>query len=291
MSLPSLPRIGSFSETSEFEWSVTERPLTFNTNELAQLGDVPFDRLPTHTFSTASSYYSALADMHLEHLSVQHNDAVESEDDCRRKYVARHLFRKLASERRLDHHPEFEEGPFKLFCDDLRPTNVLMTDGDAVAGVIDLEFTFAAPAAFAFSPPWWLLLEHPDKWPWGMDDWEKNYGRRLNTFLKALEIKEKEATERGTLRGDQILSGRMRRSWETGAFWVDYAARKSWAFDHIFFNRLDEKFFGKVEGDWLVHRLPLLTEEQRHGMEPFVQSKMAQRADRKLADGRFDSLL
>ena len=139
-------------------WSVTERPLAFNANELVQLGDVPFDRLPKYTFSTASSYYSALADMHLEHLSAQHNDAVKSEDDCRRKYVARHLFRKLASERRLDSHPEFEEGPFKLFCDDLRPTSVLMTEGDAIAGVIDWEFTFAAPAAFAFSPPWWLLL-------------------------------------------------------------------------------------------------------------------------------------
>jgi hypothetical protein len=291
LSRPSLPRIGSFSETGEFEWSITERPLTFNANELVQVGDVSFDRLPTQTFSTASSYYSALADMNLEHLTAQHNDAVESEDDCRRKYVARHLFRNLASEGRLDHFPEFENGPFKLFCEDLRPTNVLVTEADTVAGVIDLEFTFAAPAGFAFSPPWWLLLEHPNKWPWGMDDWEKEYVLRLETFLKVLKIKEQEAIDRGILQKDQILSDKMRKSWDTGAFWVDYAARKSWAFDHIYFNRLDKKFFGEVEGDWLANRLSLLTEEQRQGMEPFVHRKMAAKEDRKLVDGRFDTFI
>ncbi|KAF2457509.1 hypothetical protein BDY21DRAFT_363780 [Lineolata rhizophorae] len=144
--------------------------------------------------------------MHFEHLSAQHNDAVESEDDCRRNYVTRHLFRKLACEGRPEHHPEFETGPFKLFRDNLRPTNVLVTKSNAVTGVIDLEFTIAA--------------------------------------------------------------------------------RKSWAFDDIFFNRLDEKYFGKAEKDWVTHWLPLLTEEQRQNMEPFVWRKMAERADRRLADLR-----
>lgn len=72
-----------------------------------------------------------------------------------------------------------------------------------------------------------------------------------------------------------------------------FVARKSWAFDHIYFNQLDEKFFSKIdgEGDWLAHQLPLLTEKQRRAMKLFVQRKMAQRANQKLADRRFDSLL
>ncbi|GAB7357352.1 hypothetical protein MBLNU459_g8300t1 [Dothideomycetes sp. NU459] len=294
LSKSALPQIGSFSETGEFEWAVTERPMTFNANELVQMGGVTQSQLPTHAFPTASSYYSALADMHLEHLSAQYNDAVESEDDCRRKYVARHLFRKLASDGRLDHFPEFEHGPFKIFCEDLRPNNVLLTESNTVAGVVDWEFTISAPAGFSFSPPWWLLIERPEKWPWGIDKWEKEYSKRLPTFLKVLEAAELDAIKRGTLRADQTLSDRMRTSWETKAFWVDYAAQRSWAFDHVFFNRLDEKFFGKVEGDWLACRLRLLTEEQRQGIEPFVKRKMAQLAkkdERILVDGRFDAFL
>lgn len=213
LSQPSVACIGSFSETAEFEWSATERPLTFNANELMQTGDVPGDRLPKQTFRTASSYYSALANMHLDHLSAQHNDAVESEEDCRRKYVARHLFCRLATEGQLDSFPEFENGPFKLFCEDLRPTNVLLTENDMLAGVVDWEFTTSSPAGFAFSFPCWLLLEHPNKCPLGIDEWEKEYVPRLETFLRVLDRTERDAITRGTLRDDQILSSRMRRSW------------------------------------------------------------------------------
>jgi len=37
----------------------------------------------------------------------------------------------------------------------------------------------------------------------------------------------------------------MRESWETGRFWFSYAARKSWAFDTIFWKYLDKRFFGR----------------------------------------------
>lgn len=44
----------------------------------------------------------------------------------RRKYIARHLFRKLAKDRRLTSSSNHDDGPFKLWCDDLRPANVLL---------------------------------------------------------------------------------------------------------------------------------------------------------------------
>lgn len=294
LSRPALDKIGSLAEIAEDEHSVTQRPLSQNMNDLLQLGDLPFDRLPTTTFSTASSYYIALADMHLEHLLAQHNDAVDSEQDCRRKYVARHLFCKLAAEKRLDHFPEFEHGPFRLFCEDLRPGSVLVTkDTDFVAGVIDWEFTISAPAGFSYSPPWWLLLEHPVKWSQGLDDWETKYAKRLETFLDALREVEQEAVQKGLIANDRgnLLSDRMSKSWNDGAFWVEYATQRSWAFDPIFFLRLDEKFFGKIPDgmDWLSCRLPLLREDQREGMEPFVRLKMGQRANPKLVDERFDA--
>ncbi|KAJ3457221.1 hypothetical protein MRS44_014362 [Fusarium solani] len=60
-------------------------------------------------------------------------------------------------------------------------------------------------------------------------------------------------------------------SWVTGRFWLNYAARKSWAFDTIFWKYLDERFFGEREKDipkealWKdsVH---LLSEEERAAM-------------------------
>ncbi|KAF2278470.1 uncharacterized protein EI97DRAFT_499895 [Westerdykella ornata] len=253
-------------------------------NELVQLGNFPRSRLPQRPFSTASAYYSTLADIHLEHLSTQRNDAVESAKDCRRKYVARHLFRKLASEMRLDKHGIFESGPFKIFCDDLRPTNVLLNKDFKIVAVIDWEFTYAAPVGFCYSPPWWLLLETPEDWPWGLEDWEFQYERRLQTFLSALEAKEQESLQQGTLESDQILSISMRQSCMSGAFFVNYAARKSWAFDAVFFKWVDKRFFGDDGGDWLGTRLPLLTTQERETMEPFVGRKLAEAKERMLYD-------
>ena len=291
LSRPSLPRIGSFSEVDEFEWAETERPVTYNANNVVLLGGVLPDRLPSGTFSTASSYYSALADLHLEHLSAHHNDAVQDEHDCRGEYIARQLFRNLAAEKRLDTFPEYEHGPFKLYCEDLRPECVLLTESNTVAGVVDWEFTISAPASFAYSPPWWLLIERPTGWPWKLDKWEKEYVPRLHTFLDILKRQEDEAIAAGRMTDAERLSNRMRRIWDSGGFWIDYAAQYSFAFDHIYFNRLDERFFGNAEGDWLECRLPLLSEEQRQNMEAFVRMKIAQKDDRRMKDGRFEGLL
>lgn len=62
------------------------------------------------------------------------------EADCRRKYVARCLFRKLS----CDISKKYCNGPFRLYCDDLRPDNVLVDASSlAVTGVVDWEFTYA----------------------------------------------------------------------------------------------------------------------------------------------------
>ncbi|KAK7413687.1 hypothetical protein QQZ08_012568, partial [Neonectria magnoliae] len=72
-----------------------------------------------------------MADMHLTQLTFQHNDAIEDEDDARDKYVVRQLFRKLASDGRLasGFGPQTgvgHESTFRLFSEDLRPSNVLI---------------------------------------------------------------------------------------------------------------------------------------------------------------------
>jgi hypothetical protein len=36
-----------------------------------------------------------------------------------------------------------------------------MDENLKLAGVVDWEFTYAAPAEFSYAPPWWLLIEKP----------------------------------------------------------------------------------------------------------------------------------
>ncbi|KAI9841099.1 MAG: hypothetical protein M1837_001003 [Sclerophora amabilis] len=292
----SFPRICSLApvddDGDDDSGVIASRPLTFNMNDLVQLGNFPRRKLISGAYDTSSSYFEALAKMTVTHLSTQHNDAISSATDCRRKYVGRRLFQELASQGRLTHFEEDDSGPFRLFCDDLRPANVLVNDEFKIVAVIDWEYTYAAPAELTFSPPWWLVLEAPEYWPTGLQGWAEAYEPRLNTFLRVLEGKERDAIERGSLRNSssqnpRLLSARMRESWDSGAFWVAYAARRSWAFDAIFWVFLNERFFG--EGKWLGYedRIEMLGDdsvETRGRMEAFVERKLEESRTRTLLD-------
>ncbi|RDL41505.1 Uncharacterized protein BP5553_01484 [Venustampulla echinocandica] len=196
-------------------------------------------------------------------LSFQRNQAIKSADDCRKKYIARQLFRKLAAEGRI----AGDRSPFKLWWDDLRPANVLVDADHRIVGVIDWEFTYAAPVEFTYSPPWWLLLIMPEEWPEGLDDWVSKYEPQLETFIHAMETKEREFIEQGRLDEPQLA----------------YAARKSWAFDGIFWRSLDERFFGKNSSGFM-ERLKLLPSGQVAAMEAFVERKMEEKRDCTLID-------
>jgi aminoglycoside phosphotransferase (APT) family kinase protein len=277
-------KIGTPLEVEPETWEVRHRPLTWDMNELVQLANCPPSELIASPFDTSSSYYSAIAGMKLMHLDKQHNDAIDSVKDCRRKYIGRHLFKKLASEQRL-HDPESENGPFRLWCDDFRPGNILVDTDCRVLSVIDWEFTYIAPASFAQNPPWWLLLEMPEYWFRGLEDWCKVYEPRLETFLTVLHKREQTVLSRGTLKPYNTLSDKMRRNWENGQFWIDYAVRRSWAFDSVFWAFIDQKFFdGNGKGDEYEDRLRLLDEGIQEDIDPFTLKKMEDSRTRRLEE-------
>jgi hypothetical protein len=87
-----------------------------------------------------------------------------------------------------------------------------MRDSTQIAGVVDWEFTYAAPVEFSYAPPWWLLIEKPEFWGKGIEDWIRVFGLRLKTFLKAMKDCENTAIQKGRLREDQRLSGPMYES-------------------------------------------------------------------------------
>ncbi|XWX01119.1 hypothetical protein V2A60_009144 [Cordyceps javanica] len=284
LKLPDIPAIGSLRQTDEFSWDVTHRPLSIHMNELVRLGTLPRAKLPSASFNSSSDYFRSLSRLHLEHLTWQRNDAIDSKTDCQRKYVARYLFQKLIIEERLLPTRQNNNGPFKIWCDDLRPSNILLDANLQIVGVIDWEFAYAAPAEFSSAPPWWLLLEQPEYWPSGMDEWSSAYETRLQTFLGALEACEASAITQGRLQPDKKLSHLMRHSWEQGEFWIVYAARKNFAFDAIFWEKLDPKFFGPggSPDDAWRQRLGLLDEQVKDNMESFVEKKVKESETREL---------
>ncbi|KAI1136930.1 phosphotransferase family protein [Hypoxylon sp. FL0543] len=290
------PRIGSLVEKDDGSISVEGRPIIVNMNDIAIHTNTPASMFLTQTYDSADEWYGALADMHMAQLTFQHNDAVEDEEDARDKYTARQLFRKLASEKRLMPGSPGDEGEFRLFSEDFRPVNVLLDKDLRVVGVIDWEFAYAAPAQFSYDPPWWLLLEEPEAWPEEYSGWMETYEPRLQTFLRVLEAEEKkmatanlaEKVSSLSLTSDAKteppLSQRMRESWEKKTWMINYAARKSWAFDFIWWEFLDEKYFGPNEDKDHKARLELLSEPQRKMMDAFVTRKMEESKDRNVVE-------
>ncbi|KAJ5123909.1 phosphotransferase enzyme family protein [Penicillium bovifimosum] len=186
LSKPEFPYIGAIRKDESGVWTVPKRPLTFNMNRLAQFSNIPHSVFGQQHFSTAADYFEELAQQHFYHLEFQRNDAIADRADCRKKYVARCLFRKLSREVSKAHC----SGPFRLYCDDLHPDNVLVDASKlVVSGVVDWEFTYAAPVEFTYAAPWWLLLQRPENWD---DDLEQFLARFMPRFLRYFRIARQE---------------------------------------------------------------------------------------------------
>ena len=271
LSKPTFSRIGALSQAGPNTWTVTKRPLTFNMNELAQLANYPLQEFPTHSFEDAADYLESLAIQQLRHLQTQRNDAITDEIDCQKKYVARCLFRKIT--RNIS--TEYRHGPFCLFCDDLRPSNVLVNDINiTVTGVIDWEFTYVAPAEFTYTAPWWLLLQNPEDWESDLTEFLARYIPRFRVFLETLRECETEKVQNGSLLDSQCLSERMAQSLENGLFWVCLAARYSSMFDEIYWGFLDKMYYGPFTT--MKERVGLLSEDEKCDLHDLVPVKMQQ---------------
>lgn len=307
------PRIGSLVQTGRQSWDVRQRPLALNMNDMIQLANIPHSALPPKEkmYQTADEWYVALAKMNMACLLFQHNDFVSKADDCRNKYVARQIFHRLAKQGKLSSFGFVEDdwsaqsrkaksvysfcsapdnsGSFPLWCDDLRAGNILVGETDNIVALIDWEFTYAGPTQFSLDPPWWLLLDIPEMWLMGIEDWAHIYDERVQTWFEAMEEAEKDV-DLAALQLKAPLSMYMRQSWETGRFWMNYAARKGWAFDTIYWKYLDERFFGERLKDvpkeelWRT-RIGLMTNSEREAMELFVAKKMEESKERILIDG------
>lgn len=305
-----MSRIGSLAYDEDRDaFTVGSRPLTQDMNELVVQSGVPPCVLPPEptTYASSREWYEVLADLHVAHLTFQRNEAIVSADDCRDKFVARFLFRQQVRQGKLllpDWEggslggTEREEEKFKLWIDDFRPHNILVDADLNVVGVIDWEWAYFAPASFRHEPPWWLLLGRPELWRGTVLEWRDEFSGVLDVFCRALrDVEEKEDDGEQSIdqhigalnldANDGIpatlrLSERMQHSWDSGTFWANYAARRCYGFDPVFWEFLDERFFGKNAEGGFEGRMHLLPDTVQRRMQSFVDKKVEDSKEKKI---------
>lgn len=109
-SKPEFPFIGAIRLNESDKW--TAETTVGIMNRLAQLSNIPHSIFSQQHFNNVADYFEGLARQHFHHLELQRNDAVIDEVDCRKKYIARCLFRKLSR----DISKEQCNGTSKLYC-------------------------------------------------------------------------------------------------------------------------------------------------------------------------------
>ncbi|PYH82507.1 hypothetical protein BO82DRAFT_413724 [Aspergillus uvarum CBS 121591] len=264
-----LSKIGSINEDCSGKTIVDGRPLTRELNELIRTSGLK-DCTPPRTYDTSVDYITSLLALQSTHLEQQRNNVYDSQD-CREKYACRQLMKAIA----LNFIPQDDCGPFKLFCDDLCPGNVLVDDSLRIVGVLDWEFTYAAPCQFAASIPWWLLLRRPHSLvdQDGPDAFFESFLPKANIFLEALA--ERERTQ-GFTESDNSLSVRMRRSLEDRSAWFTLASHMGASVDLLYWDLLDEYCWGPRSS--IAHRVHDVTTspEMHKRREEFVREKIRQ---------------
>ncbi|KAK2813169.1 hypothetical protein FQN50_000847 [Emmonsiellopsis sp. PD_5] len=227
--------------TQEIE--VVSRPLTLYMNQLLRLYGIDRRGLPKQSRTYASSTDFIFKMIELLHLQmIAQPNSIRDAPDAREKYTVRTMMDTIA--RGFIRLSGDNYGPFKLFGDDLTPSNILVDPENlTITGVIDWQFTYSAPSSFAGSPPWWLIPNPTDVLEVvGADGFLYAYVRRANLFIEAVEQSEH---ERGTnLREHRRLSVKMRKSLENMSCWFNSACRMGAKADIVYWKLLDPFCWG-----------------------------------------------
>ncbi|OQE38048.1 hypothetical protein PENCOP_c009G06016 [Penicillium coprophilum] len=241
-------------------------------DELATVAGYPDSQSPTAPFDSSSDCLGSVATEHLTHPWTERNLA-DDPKIVQQRFIARHRFAQLISKDYSDN-----SGLFIPFCDDMRPSNMLIgPETLQITAVVDFEFPNAMPAEFIYDAPWWLLLSGPEMWleRCSMEEFVTLHGPRMEQFLRALERVEDESKSECKQPGPS-LSTRMR---DSGQFWFNYAARKSFDADSIYWAALHDG--AGVES---------LDDKTRAEMESFTRIKMEQlEAYKEECSGRLSS--
>ncbi|KAK3366662.1 hypothetical protein B0T24DRAFT_366436 [Lasiosphaeria ovina] len=129
-------------------------PLTMAANMMACLSGANFFAQLRQELSTTEEYFDHAWNQHWQQFATQRNSVYEVEDG-KANYV---LYKVLKTLIKRHVWPEFSQGPFKLLCDDIGPANMLVNNEQElkIVGVVDVEWSYVAPAQLATVPRWIL---------------------------------------------------------------------------------------------------------------------------------------
>ncbi|KAF9894788.1 hypothetical protein FE257_004409 [Aspergillus nanangensis] len=249
--------------------AVDRRPAGLGMSEVARTCDLSDVVGRARVYHSSADYVYSLLELQGTHLARHHGRGVAGDNTTqyRQQYACRHLMRAVA----LNFIPEGDNyGPFKLFAERLSPEHVLVDESLQVASVVNWEFCYAAPSAFAGSVPWWLLLRPPQKLilQWGVERFLNAYLPRAELFVQMVE-----RTERARGMGQHPLSVRMRQSVLDKSVWFSLACRTVTAVDVIYWNCLDEFCWGPRPS--IMDRAHAFTDTGMHkARDPLVRRKV-----------------
>ncbi|KAK3361349.1 phosphotransferase enzyme family protein [Lasiosphaeria ovina] len=245
-------KIGAISRDQtdpDAEWDVTGRPFTLDMNAANTIGSHPprqFARTPSND---AAEYLTDRARYYQIHVKAQRNIAQDSLGSDPSTAAWSHLEARWRFGHAISAYSTEVRGPFRLFCDDLHPRNMLVDPKTLrITAVLDWEFTNAMPAQYAYDPPSWLLLREPAAWvvDGDVDEFKRLYVPRLNQFVCAVERAEQADPPTGN---QPCLAVRMREAWDSRRFFFNLASRDSFGVDEIYWEVLHDHANVLVEMD------------------------------------------
>ncbi|KAF2460783.1 hypothetical protein BDY21DRAFT_413054 [Lineolata rhizophorae] len=204
--------IGALSIGDDGKITVNASPLTLKMQEIEAHSGVKIAACENQ-FLSATEYFDYVAKQDLQHLHGQAN-SVDDAADAEAKLVFRHqLIASIPQFVRRD----YDLGPFKLACDDMRYGNMLVNNPQDlnIVAVIDWEWTNIVPAQMSQSPPQWLIIRKPADWSSCNGDEFNRYNHLLNLYLD--EMKKLESSRNANT--EDSLSRLMRQSLSDGKFW------------------------------------------------------------------------
>ena len=239
-----LARIGSFTLDNEGVLSLTNRPLTFQLQDLEN-GGIPTNIARNDTYTAVEPYIYDLLAYHDSRLRHQPN-SINNVPDCRAQMAAITQMRAV-----LPHFisRNLRNGPFLFTLTDIHQSNIFVDEEWHIKYLIDLEWACSRPIEMQ-NPPYWLTNQSVDHLT-GKDLSEYNEVRE--EFMEAFEHEEK-LQNRGKqyiAKDDLIRARTMRKAWKSGSFFYFHALDSATGLFNLWERNIQPRFsdLGNLDDD------------------------------------------
>ncbi|KAF1948849.1 hypothetical protein CC80DRAFT_458589 [Byssothecium circinans] len=193
------------------------RPLSFKVHDIIQMGGINTFGDRSLGFSDTTEYLQYVFKQDWDQLVHQPN-SVAGKHEAMEKLSEFNAVMSLIPD---FVQSEFNQGPYKLVCDDFGLTNIIVRSREDLTfvGVVDLEWSYAGPAQL-FASPWWLLQGRLTIYDAKYDKEAPDVLGRFLRYLKIFKRVLKEEEEMIPGHDFKQLSSLVESSHLSGAMWL-----------------------------------------------------------------------